>query len=103
MVAWAERRGHPRLRRFGRRVWDGARLMRLNKPIGIFLLLWPLLWTLWMVSGGVPRLDVLVVFIEPHDWLMPGEGSSRSFQAAFGQRDFEIFVSGENIIYVRRE
>jgi len=63
MVAWAERRGSPRLRRWWRRVWDGARLMRLNKPIGIFLLLWPLLWTLWMVSGGVPRLDVLAIFV----------------------------------------
>lgn len=63
MVAWAEWRGHPRLRRFGRRAWDGARLMRLDKPIGIFLLLWPLLWTLWMLAGGVPRLDVLAIFV----------------------------------------
>lgn len=46
--------------------------------------------------------DVSVVYIEPHDWRFPGKGSSRSFQAAFGQRDFEIFLRGENLIYVRR-
>jgi 4-hydroxybenzoate polyprenyltransferase len=37
--------------------------MRLDRPIGIFLLLWPVLWTLWMVSKGLPRLDVLAVFV----------------------------------------
>ena len=63
MAAWAERIPHARTRRWARRVWDGARLMRIHKPIGIFLLLWPLLWTLWMVSGGVPRLDVLAIFV----------------------------------------
>jgi 4-hydroxybenzoate polyprenyltransferase len=52
-----------RARRWARRIRDGALLMRLHKPIGIFLLLWPVLWTLWMVSGGVPRLDVLAIFV----------------------------------------
>jgi len=47
--------------------------------------------------------DVSGVFIEPHDWMLPGKGSSRSFQAAFGERDFEIFLRGENLLYVRRE
>jgi len=42
------------------------------------------------------------VSIEPHDWMLPGQGTSRTFQAAFGQRDFELFLKGENIIYVRR-
>ena len=63
MVALAEAPAGARWRRFARRAWDGARLMRLNKPIGIFLLLWPVLWTLWMVSGGIPRLDVLAIFV----------------------------------------
>jgi FkbM family methyltransferase len=45
--------------------------------------------------------EVYLVAIEPHDWLLPGERTSRAFQAAMGQRDFEIFVSGENLIYVR--
>ena len=46
--------------------------------------------------------DVSAVYIEPHDWLFPGEGTSRSFQKAFGERDFEIFLRGENLIYMRQ-
>lgn len=40
-----------------------VRLTRLNRPIGILLLLWPMLWALWLAAGGLPRLDVLVVFV----------------------------------------
>lgn len=39
-----------------------ALLMRLDKPIGILLLLWPTLWALWIAAGGVPDLHVLLVF-----------------------------------------
>jgi 4-hydroxybenzoate polyprenyltransferase len=39
------------------------RLMRLDKPIGILLLLWPTLWALWLAAPGVLRLDVLLVFL----------------------------------------
>lgn len=39
------------------------RLTRLNKPIGIFLVVWPMLWALWMAAHGVPSLWVLAVFI----------------------------------------
>ncbi|MFM2486161.1 4-hydroxybenzoate octaprenyltransferase [Celerinatantimonas yamalensis] len=38
-------------------------LMRLNKPIGSLLLLWPTLWALWLAANGVPRISVLVVFV----------------------------------------
>ena len=38
-------------------------LTRLNRPIGIYLLLWPMLWALWFAANGVPRLDVLLIFI----------------------------------------
>lgn len=38
-------------------------LMRLDRPIGIFLLLWPTLWALWIASAGQPDLHVLVVFV----------------------------------------
>lgn len=38
-------------------------LMRLHRPIGIFLLLWPTLWALWIASQGQPDLVVLAVFI----------------------------------------
>jgi 4-hydroxybenzoate polyprenyltransferase len=39
------------------------KLMRLDKPIGILLLLWPTLWGLWFSSFGTPNVGVTVVFI----------------------------------------
>ncbi|WP_423823793.1 4-hydroxybenzoate octaprenyltransferase [Salinisphaera sp. SPP-AMP-43] len=39
------------------------RLTRLNKPIGIFLVVWPMLWALWLAAGGLPNLWVLFVFV----------------------------------------
>jgi 4-hydroxybenzoate polyprenyltransferase len=38
------------------------KLMRLDKPIGTLLLLWPTLWALWLAAGGVPPWHVLLVF-----------------------------------------
>jgi 4-hydroxybenzoate polyprenyltransferase len=38
------------------------RLIRLHKPIGILLLLWPTLWALWMASDGKPDVTLLVIF-----------------------------------------
>jgi 4-hydroxybenzoate polyprenyltransferase len=40
-----------------------ALLMRLDKPIGTFLLLWPTLWALWLAGAGHPRQKVVVVFV----------------------------------------
>ena len=40
-----------------------AQLIRLNQPIGIYLLLWPTLWALFLVSEGSPKPSVLIVFI----------------------------------------
>jgi len=40
-----------------------SRLMRIDKPIGTLLLLWPTLWALWLSDRGVPPLSVLVVFV----------------------------------------
>jgi 4-hydroxybenzoate polyprenyltransferase len=37
--------------------------MRLDRPIGILLLMWPTLWGLWVASHGRPNLLVLMVFI----------------------------------------
>ncbi|MEK7712351.1 MAG: 4-hydroxybenzoate octaprenyltransferase, partial [Pseudomonadota bacterium] len=37
--------------------------MRLDRPIGIFLLLWPVLWALWIAAAGKPALPVFVVFV----------------------------------------
>ena len=43
--------------------WSEYRLlMRLDKPIGIYLLLWPTWWALWLASGGFPALSMLLVF-----------------------------------------
>lgn len=39
-----------------------TRLMRLDRPIGILLLLWPTLGALWLASEGFPRLDLLLIF-----------------------------------------
>lgn len=40
-----------------------ARLARLHRPIGNFLLLWPMLWALWIAAEGPPDLGVLIVFV----------------------------------------
>ena len=39
-----------------------ARLMRMEKPIGTFLLLWPTFWALWIASEGMPDFTVLLAF-----------------------------------------
>jgi 4-hydroxybenzoate polyprenyltransferase len=39
------------------------RLMRLDKPIGTYLLLWPTLWALWFAGEGAPSAENLVIFI----------------------------------------
>ena len=38
-------------------------LMRMDKPVGIYLLLWPTLWALWLASVGMPEWDVLLIFV----------------------------------------
>jgi 4-hydroxybenzoate polyprenyltransferase len=38
-------------------------LMRMDRPIGTFLLLWPTLWALWIAGGGQPRPLVVTVFV----------------------------------------
>jgi 4-hydroxybenzoate polyprenyltransferase len=40
-----------------------ARLMRLDRPIGLFLLLWPTLWALWVAGAGRPDPAVCAVFV----------------------------------------
>ncbi len=39
------------------------RLMRMHRPIGAFLLLWPTLWALWLAGSGQPSPTVAVIFI----------------------------------------
>ena len=38
-------------------------LTRINKPIGVLLLLWPTLSALWLASEGIPNIKILVIFI----------------------------------------
>lgn len=38
------------------------RLLRLDKPIGFFLLLWPTWWALWFAAGGLPSIANLIIF-----------------------------------------
>ncbi len=40
-----------------------AQLARLDKPIGILLLLWPTLWGLWWAAGGWPSFKLILVFV----------------------------------------
>ena len=38
-------------------------LMRLDKPVGIYLLLWPTFWALWIAAEGIPDFSILIIFI----------------------------------------
>ena len=50
-----------------------ARLLRLDKPIGTFLLLWPTLGALWIASEGFPSWKLLIIFLLG-TWLMRSAG-----------------------------
>ena len=61
---------HPAKRRepgvageLARQAANYGRLMRVHKPIGIWLLLWPILWALWIAGAGQPDPQVFVVFV----------------------------------------
>ncbi|WP_447894701.1 4-hydroxybenzoate octaprenyltransferase [Vreelandella sp. GE22] len=45
------------------RAADFITLMRLDRPIGTWLLMWPTLWALWVAAEGVPGRGVLLIFI----------------------------------------
>ncbi|NMZ96107.1 4-hydroxybenzoate octaprenyltransferase [Pseudomonas lundensis] len=51
------------LNRLNPRAWDFIQLTRMDKPIGIYLLLWPTLWALWIAAKGVPSLNNLLIFV----------------------------------------
>ena len=40
-----------------------GKLMRVDKPVGIWLLLWPTLWALWLAGEGTPDQGLFVIFI----------------------------------------
>lgn len=40
-----------------------SRLMRIDKPIGSLLLMWPTFWALWLAGMQIPPLNILIVFV----------------------------------------
>ncbi|WP_213877963.1 4-hydroxybenzoate octaprenyltransferase [Pseudomonas sp. dw_358] len=51
------------LNRLHPRAWDFVQLTRVDKPIGIYLLLWPTLWALWVAGAGHPSLANVIIFV----------------------------------------
>ena len=72
----------------GSRLAAYARLIRLNKPIGFLLLLWPTLWALWFASEGAPGWHLLAVFVAG-SWLMRSAGCAIN---DFWDRDLDAAV-----------
>ncbi|MFT4764114.1 MAG: 4-hydroxybenzoate polyprenyltransferase [Oleispira sp.] len=54
---------HPVIAKYWSKTSPFIELMRLDKPVGIYLLLWPTLWALWVAAQGIPDASVLVIFI----------------------------------------
>jgi len=52
----------PAIAKYWPKIKPFIELMRLNKPVGIYLLLWPTLWALWIAAKGIPDFSVLVIF-----------------------------------------
>ena len=63
-------------------------LIRLDKPIGTLLLLWPTLWALWLASSGTPNLSILLIFILG-TFLMRSAGCAIN---DYADRDFDRHV-----------
>ena len=61
--AWQPHSRRDAFRALGRTIHQYALLMRLHKPIGIWLLLWPALWGLWIAGAGRPDPKLLIIFV----------------------------------------
>ena len=70
------------------RLTSYAYLIRLDKPIGTLLLLWPTLWALWLASSGTPSLQLLTIFIAG-TFLMRSAGCAIN---DYADRDFDRHV-----------
>ncbi|MGH8260588.1 MAG: 4-hydroxybenzoate octaprenyltransferase [Steroidobacteraceae bacterium] len=62
-VAPPARQDAPWWYRLARRLREYGVLARLDRPIGTWLLLWPVLWALWIAGRGRPGAKVLIVFV----------------------------------------
>ena len=63
LIAPSARQDAPWWYRLARRTREYALLSRLDRPIGTWLLLWPVLWALWVAGSGHPDQKVLVIFV----------------------------------------
>ena len=64
------------------------RLVRLDKPIGALLLLWPTLWAVWLASSGQPSVRIVVIFVLG-TFLMRSAGCAIN---DYADRDFDPHV-----------
>ena len=65
-----------------------AHLVRLDKPIGTLLLLWPTLWALWLSAGGRPDWNIVAIFVAG-TFLMRSAGCAIN---DYADRDFDPHV-----------
>jgi len=72
----------------GRRLDAYARLVRLEKPIGALLLLWPTLWAVWLAAAGAPSAKIVAIFVAG-TWLTRSAGCAVN---DFADRDFDPHV-----------
>ena len=80
---------HPRRDSWSQRLRRYIHLVRLHRPIGIFLLMWPALWALWLAGDGNPPWFTVLIFVL-------GVVLMRSAGCAindFADRDFDGHVS----------
>ena len=78
--------------RWHERLRDYAYLVRLHRPIGIFLLMWPALWALWLAGEGHPPWTIVLIFVS-------GVVLMRSAGCAindYADRDFDGHVARTN-------
>ena len=73
---------------FTERLKAYAYLIRLDKPIGTLLLLWPTLWALWLASSGIPDPHILMIFVLG-TFLMRSAGCAIN---DYADRDFDRHV-----------
>ena len=73
---------------FIRRLPAFIQLTRLNRPIGVYLLLWPTIGALWIAAGGLPDLHLLFIFVLG-TWVMRSAGCAIN---DFADKDFDGHV-----------
>ena len=71
-----------------RRIDAYERLVRLDKPIGALLLMWPTLWAVWLASHGRPRPDLVLIFVVG-TFLMRSAGCAMN---DYADRNFDAHV-----------